>query len=363
MTDRRIFRVTAFVLGWILLMLSGCSAAGKGEAARTEDTVQQTETAVPEMPVSAAEEEREETGPEETVSPGPETTEDGEQMIYAHVNGSVLEILAAENSSAEAFLVLLESGDVTVEMHDYGSFEKVGPLGTELPTNDGLVTTEPGDLILYQGNQITIYYDVNSWSFTRLGKVQGLSQEELKSILGSGDVTVTFSLSAESRTAENGRVLVVFFSCTGHTKPLAEYTAEELDADLYEIQAKIPYTDEDIRYYTDCRADREQNDPEARPEIAGSLPDTAGYDTVFIGYPIWHGQAPRILYTFLETVDLSGKRIVPFCTSHSSPLGMSAENLHPLAPDAHWDEGKRFEIGTEREEIVEWLMTLGFLSE
>ncbi len=116
-------------------------------------------------------------------------------MIYAHVNGNILKIRAAENSSADAFLDLLESGDVTVEMHDYGSFEKVGSLGTSLPRNDEQITTKPGDVILYQGNQITIYYDVNSWSFTRLGKVQDLSQAELKEILGSGNITVTFSLS------------------------------------------------------------------------------------------------------------------------------------------------------------------------
>ena len=87
-----------------------------------------------------------------------------------------------------------------------------------------------------------------------------------------------------------------------------------------------------------------------------------GYDTVFIGYPIWHGQAPKIIYTFLEGVDLSGKTIIPFCTSHSSPLGTSAENLHPLAPDAAWMEGRRFAIGTTAGEISEWVKSLDILS-
>jgi hypothetical protein len=130
-------------------------------------------------------------------------------MFYAHVNGKVLKILAAENSSADAFLDLLKSGDVTVETHDYGSFEKVGPLGTTLPRNDEQITTEPGDVILYQGDQITIYYDVNNWSFTRLGKVQDLSQAELKDILGSGNVTVTFSLFEGRMEPESSKVLVV----------------------------------------------------------------------------------------------------------------------------------------------------------
>ena len=132
------------------------------------------------------------TEPEETEEEKEETT-----MIYAKIGDSVLEILPEENSSAEAFTALLQEGDLTVSMHDYGNFEKVGPLGTSLPTNDERITTKPGDLILYQGNQITIYYDQNTWSFTRLGKVQGLTQSELKEILGSSDVEVTFSLKAE----------------------------------------------------------------------------------------------------------------------------------------------------------------------
>ena len=106
----------------------------------------------------------------------------------------------ADNSSATAFYQLLEKGPLTVDMHDYGSFEKVGPLGTTLPRNNTQITTTAGDIILYQGNQITIYYDTNSWNFTRLGKVvstsstTSITQAELKKILGKGDVTAVFSV-------------------------------------------------------------------------------------------------------------------------------------------------------------------------
>ncbi len=124
-----------------------------------------------------------------------ETAAEAEKkMVYAHIGSRVLEIVPAENSSAEAFLALLAAGNVTVSMHDYGNFEKVGPLGSTLPTNNENITTEPGDVILYQGDQITIYYDRNSWNFTRLGKVRGLAQAELKEALGDGDVTAVFSL-------------------------------------------------------------------------------------------------------------------------------------------------------------------------
>ena len=350
-------RISALLLALMLLLLTGCSSTGPTEAGTSEASGSTEETSLPTVTEPASENEASE--PYSTKSSLPEGTD---RMFYAHVNGKVLKILAAENSSADAFLDLLKSGDVPVEMHDYGSFEKVGPLGTTLPRNDEQITTEPGDVILYQGDQITIYYDVNNWSFSRLGKVQDLSQAEMKEILGSGNVTVTFSLSEGQMEPESSKVLVVIFSRTGHTKPLAEYIAEDLNADLYEIEAKVPYTDDDIKYYTNCRADREQNDPSARPEIAGELPDVTGYDTVFLGYPIWHGQAPKIIYTFLEGVDLSGKTIIPFCTSHSSPLGTSAENLHPLAPDAAWMEGRRFAIGTTAGEISEWVKSLDILS-
>ena len=100
----------------------------------------------------------------------------------------------SENKSAKAFADLLKKGAVTVKMNDYGGFEKVGPLGTSLPRSDERITTSAGDIILYQGNQITIYYDKNSWNFTRLGKLDGVDSAGLKKILGDGGVTARFSL-------------------------------------------------------------------------------------------------------------------------------------------------------------------------
>ena len=98
----------------------------------------------------------------------------------------------ADNSSALAFYELFKKAPVTIKMRDYGNFEKVGPLGTSLPRNDTQITTTAGDIILYQGNQITIYYDKNRWSFTRLGKIDGVTQAELKRVLGKGNVTAVF---------------------------------------------------------------------------------------------------------------------------------------------------------------------------
>lgn len=112
--------------------------------------------------------------------------------IYAHIGQNVLTIKMEDNSSAQAFVDLLQGGDLTIDMHDYGNFEKVGSIGTDLPRNDKRIRTKPGDVILYQGNQITIYYDVNEWNFTLLGRVQNTAG--LKEVLGNDKVTVRFSL-------------------------------------------------------------------------------------------------------------------------------------------------------------------------
>ena len=98
------------------------------------------------------------------------------------------------NSSAEAFFEKIKSEPLTVNMSDYGNFEKVGDLPYELPTNDEEITTKPGDIILYQGNKITIYYDENTWEFTKLGSIGNVNAEELKEVVGEGDVTVEFSV-------------------------------------------------------------------------------------------------------------------------------------------------------------------------
>ena len=126
---------------------------------------------------------------------------------------------------------------------------------------------------------------------------------------------------------------VAYFPCTGTTEAVAIEIADITGAALYEITPEIPYTAEDLDYGNNAsRANQEQSNPSARPSISGTVEDMEQYDIVFLGYPIWHGQAPRIISTFLESYDFSGKTIVPFCTSHSSGIGSSDENLHELAP-------------------------------
>ena len=157
------------------------------------------------------------------------------------------------------------------------------------------------------------------------------------------------------------KTLVVYFSCTGTTKQVAEYVTEILGADCYEIVPENPYTEADLAYYTNGRADQEQNNPNIRPAISGGVEDMDKYNTIVLGYPIWHGQAPRIISTFLESYDFSGKTIIPFCTSHSSGIGSSASNLHVLCSEsAEWIAGKRFGAGISKESVEEWIGEISF---
>ena len=152
------------------------------------------------------------------------------------------------------------------------------------------------------------------------------------------------------------KTLVVYFSCTGTTELVAAYITEILGADSYQIVPEDPYTEADLAYYTNGRADQEQNDPDVRPAISGGVENMDEYDTIILGYPIWHGQAPRIISTFLESYDFSGKTIVPFCTSHSSGIGSSASNLHALCSESvEWRDGKRFESGVSKESVQNWI--------
>jgi len=123
------------------------------------------------------------------------------------------------------------------------------------------------------------------------------------------------------------KVLVAYFSATNTTQGIAEHIANGLSADIYEIVPEEPYTDADLNYNdNNSRTTIEMNDPDARPAISGSVEDMEQYDIVFIGYPIWWGEAPRIVSTFVESYDFSGKTIVPFCTSGGSGVGSSATN-------------------------------------
>ena len=180
---------------------------------------------------------------------------------------------------------------------------------------------------------------------------------------GSGGKTDT-EQSVDPVLPGDADILVAYFSCTGNTRAVAEKIAAANAGELFEIVPAVPYTDEDLDYGDDdCRANREQNDPDARPEITAAVEHMQTFDVVFLGYPIWWGRLPKIVYTFLDTYDLSGKTIVPFCTSGGSGISASVSEIRDQEPDATVLEGRRFSASVSQAEIGDWLETLKIGSE
>ena len=163
----------------------------------------------------------------------------------------------------------------------------------------------------------------------------------------------------DNQNNEQENILVAYFSRTGNTEKIAEKIVNITGADVFEIEAEIPYTDEDIAYHNfSCRANQEQADKTVRPEISGEIENIDQYDYVFLGYPIWWSEEPRIIDTFLESYDFSDKTVIPFCTSGSSGIGTSEKNIRELVPIGKQLDGKRFEVDGTENEISDWIDSL-----
>ena len=183
---------------------------------------------------------------------------------------------------------------------------------------------------------------------------------------GSAPTQSTSTSPAETQAGESteppaaepetdSTILVVYFSATGTTRSVAEKMAALTGADIVEIIPARPYTSQDLNYNDrSTRASAEQNTPDARPEIAEDI-SLDGYTTVYLGYPIWWGQAPRILSTFVESHDFTGVTVIPFCTSASSDIGQSDDTLAAQAGSGSWLQGKRFAGSASENELREWI--------
>ena len=156
--------------------------------------------------------------------------------------------------------------------------------------------------------------------------------------------------------AAHSDVLVAYFSATGTTKGVAERIAAVTGGDLYEILAAEPYTEDDLNYNdSSTRATQEQNDKNVRPEIGSEDITLEGYTTVYLGFPIWWGEEPRILDTFVEKYSFEGITVIPFCTSGGSGIGRSGSNMEALAESGTWLDGERFSGSVSEEDLKSWI--------
>ena len=183
-----------------------------------------------------------------------------------------------------------------------------------------------------------------------------------------GGNSVSDSSSAQNKSSNNDSsehevpprapILVAYFSATGNTKTLAEYAADRYNCDLFRITPVEEYTTADLDYSNqNCRALKEQADSAFRPEMQYEVEAMYNYSAIIIGYPIWAMKAPRIVLTFLESYNFENKQILPFCTSGSSDISVTIDELKSAAPKARWLDGKRFEggTGTDKKTFTDWL--------
>ena len=202
------------------------------------------------------------------------------------------------------------------------------------------------------------------WS-TSDKKVATVSGKGVVKAVGKGTATITAKSGSKKASvkvkvsagkAPGGKMLVAYFSCTGTTRSVAKKLAKVTGADLYEIVPAEPYTDEDLDYGDDStRATWEQNHPETRPKLGGKALKLKGYTTLYLGYPIWWGMAPRIMCTFVERYNFTGITVIPFCTSGSSGIGDSGDELARLAGTGNWLKGARHSGSISEKELRAWV--------
>lgn len=355
---------TQFLLISLLSILLAVGCTEENKTTKTAASQNTTENHNPETPSDTP---KDPTTPTEPTTPT-DNPQDPEQQeattLQAKIDDTIIHIQWEENDAVNALKEMAKTSVVTVNMSQYGGFEQVGPLGKSLPRNDSQTTTQPGDIVLYLGDQIVVFYGSNSWSYTRLGKITDKSEAELETMLDKDNVTLYLSMGAENSQPEpvagEKKLLVAYFSVTNNTKAIAETISEHTNSVLYEIVPEQPYTAADINYGdSSSRTSIEQNDPNARPAIASTIENIEQYDIIYLGYPIWWGQAPKIMYTFLESVTIKENvTIVPFVTSGSSPIGSSATNLKSSASSANWLQGRRFAAGTDKSIVTQWIDSL-----
>ena len=164
------------------------------------------------------------------------------------------------------------------------------------------------------------------------------------------------SSETQGKTETEGKVLVAYFSATGTTKGVAEKIAKLTNGDLYEIVPAEAYSDADLNWNdSNSRSTKEQNDKSVRPGIASETLDLSGYTTIYLGFPIWWGEEPRILDTFVESYKFDGMTMIPFCTSSSSGIGRSGPNMEELAKSGTWLEGRRFAGSVSEADLQTWI--------
>lgn len=194
---------------------------------------------------------------------------------------------------------------------------------------------------------------------SKTGKVKAKKAGKTTITAKVGKTRLKCVITVKNKAAKK-KVLVAYFSATGSTKRVAGFIKSAANADTYRIKPQKPYTEDDLDWTVNSSRVNQEHNAGSEPAISGKISNLNQYDVIYLGYPIWWGEAPNIMHTFLKSHDLSGKTVIPFCTSMSSGLGSSAKNLHKFAPKANWQKGKRFDSDASKKSVQNWVKGLKY---
>ena len=266
------------------------------------------------------------------------------QKMYITIDGVSQPATLYNNAATQALIAKLEEGPVTVTLNSSGGFEIWGALGFSLPTSNEQITAQPGDVILYNGSNICLMYGSNSWSYTRLGHIDDLSDSELRSFLKAGESNIEVTLSLQPVSPQpTSNTLVIYYSYTNHCHEIAQSLTSQIDADVLRIYPK----DKNQQYEANGYAIGMQllNTINANPNSADSYPEIdpvsvslEDYDTFFIVTPLWWSQMAAILQTYLfnHGPEFAGKKVGLIVSSHSSGISGVVADAERLIPNADW---------------------------
>ena len=299
-------------------------------------------------------------------------TFDGEYQEFQNVNGVRVYPLSYEGTTYLPIRSISSLFNSKIKWDGNTNSVYIGD--GELDTTSSKKVTNPSEgtnenIKVLLNKDIKIYYNSKVQTFTDAnGKVvyplsyNGTTYLPVRAVSNLFDLKIdwenknyTVVIVKNEQVQKEGTIAVVYFSVTGNTKTVAEYIKEETNADIFKIVPKQEYVDADLNYNDrNTRATKEQDDKNARPEIKNNI-DVSNYKIIFLGYPIWWGDCPRIIQTFIETGALNNKTVIPFCTSGSSGISGSESTLKTYK-DINWMAGKR--LTTSKNDVIGWLKSL-----
>lgn len=266
------------------------------------------------------------------------------QKMYITIDGVSQPATLYNNAATQALIAKLEEGPVTVTLNSSGGFEIWGALGFSLPTSNEQITTQPGDVILYNGSNICLMYGTNSWSYTRLGHIDDLNDSELRSFLKAGESNIEVTLSLQPVSPQpTSNTLVIYYSYTNHCHEIVQSLISQIDADVLRIYPK----DKNQQYEANGYAigmqlleaiNSNPNSADSYPEIDPVSVSLDDYDTFFIVTPLWWSQMAAILQTYLfnHGSEFAGKKVGLIVSSHSSGISGVVADAERLIPNADW---------------------------